>query len=219
MCCVIPPASVSTTALSRIASRSVVAVVDVAHDRDDRRPAERSSGSSSKVSGSSSSSSACLISTSFFDSVAMSSIASSESVCVMVTISPTPIMILMISGTETPRAAESSLTVAPELTLTGPVCAGARCCAGRSVFCASRCGRSAGRGRAACVSMTTRRLRRPPRAAARPQWSLAVRHGSSLILSYRRAFKPDGMVTVRRSVRANARRASAFSKQEGRRQV
>ncbi len=51
----------------------------------------------------------------------MSSIASSESDCVIVTISPMPIMILMISGTVTPSAAESSLTVAPELTLTGPV--------------------------------------------------------------------------------------------------
>ena len=38
MCCVIPPASVSTTAVWRIASsRRRLAVVDVAHDRDDRR--------------------------------------------------------------------------------------------------------------------------------------------------------------------------------------
>ena len=63
----------------------------------------------------------------------MSSIASSESDRVMVTISPTPIMILMISGTGTPSAAESSFTVAPELTVTGPVgwagaCWGARSC-------------------------------------------------------------------------------------------
>ena len=39
----------------------------------------------------------------------------------MVTISPTSIMILMICGTGMPSAAESSLTVAPELTWTGPV--------------------------------------------------------------------------------------------------
>jgi hypothetical protein len=168
MCWVIPPASVSTTALSRMASSSVVLpwstwpmIVTTGG------LALRSSGSSSYASGSSSSSSACLISTSFFDSVAISSMASSESVCVIVTISPTPIMILMISGTDTPRAADSSFTVAPELTLTGPVCWTGACCGARSCFCPSRCGRSAGRGRAACVSMTTRRLRRPPGAPPR----------------------------------------------------
>ena len=39
----------------------------------------------------------------------------------MVTISPSPIMILMIWATVMPRAADSSLTVAPEGTSTGPV--------------------------------------------------------------------------------------------------
>ena len=86
----------------------------------------------------------------------------------MVTISPSPIMILMISGTETPSAAEKSLTVAPELTLTGPVgCAAPAAAArGRAVFWPRAAGAS-GRGRAACVSMTTRRLRRPPGAPPR----------------------------------------------------
>jgi hypothetical protein len=69
-----------------------------------------------------------LISTSRSSVVAISSMASSPSDWVMVTISPTSIMILMICGTGVPSAAESSLTVAPELTLTGPVgCAGAGC--------------------------------------------------------------------------------------------
>ena len=43
----------------------------------------------------------------------------------MVTISPTPIMILMIWGTGTPNAADSSFTVAPEATVTLPVGGGA----------------------------------------------------------------------------------------------
>ena len=43
----------------------------------------------------------------------------------MVTISPTPIMILMICGTGTPNAADSSFTVAPEATVTLPVGGGA----------------------------------------------------------------------------------------------
>ena len=39
MCCVIPPASVSTTAgLADRVEQARLAVVDVAHDRDDRRP-------------------------------------------------------------------------------------------------------------------------------------------------------------------------------------
>ena len=51
----------------------------------------------------------------------MTSIASSPSDCVIVTISPTPIMILMIWPAGTPNAAERSFTVAPEETVTGPV--------------------------------------------------------------------------------------------------
>ena len=57
-----------------------LAVVDVAHDRDHRRPRRRGRPrSSSKTSGSSSSSAACLIVTSRLTSVAISSTSSSES--------------------------------------------------------------------------------------------------------------------------------------------
>ena len=78
----------------------------------------------------------------------------------MVTISPTSIMILMSCGTGTPRTADTSLTVAPELIVTGPVgCTGAGCSA-RGLE-GSRGARASGRGRAACESMTTRRLRLP----------------------------------------------------------
>ena len=45
MCCVIPPASVSTTArLAERVQERRLAVVDVAHDRDDRGPRRRSAG-------------------------------------------------------------------------------------------------------------------------------------------------------------------------------
>ncbi len=47
--------------------------------------------------------------------------ASSESDCVMVTISPYPIRVLMISAVEMPRSCEISLTLAPEGILTGPL--------------------------------------------------------------------------------------------------
>ena len=73
MCCVIPPASVSTTDDSRIASRSVVLpwstwpMIVTTGGRS-----TRSSGASSKTSGSSSSSATCLIVTSRLTSVAIS---------------------------------------------------------------------------------------------------------------------------------------------------
>jgi hypothetical protein len=55
-----------------------------------------------------------LIVTSRLNSAAISWTASSESDWVMVTISPSPIMILMISATGFPSACESSLTVTPD---------------------------------------------------------------------------------------------------------
>ncbi len=122
MCWVMPPASVSTTADSRMASRSVVLpwstwpMIVTTGGR-----ATRSSGASSKTSGSSVLVVGVLDLDLALELVAISSTASSVSDWVMVTISPTSIMILMICGTGMPSAAESSLTVAPELTLTGPV--------------------------------------------------------------------------------------------------
>src|SRR5204862_882736 len=81
----------------------------------------RSSGASSYSSASSSSSAACLIcsSRSGASSAAISSTSSSASDWVMVTIFPSPIITLMISGTVFPREAERSLTVTPGGTLTG----------------------------------------------------------------------------------------------------
>ena len=79
MCCVMPPASVSTTDVSRIASSSVVLpwstwpMIVTTGGRS-----ARSSSASSYVSGSSSSSAACLIVISRFSSVAISSTSSSD---------------------------------------------------------------------------------------------------------------------------------------------
>ena len=75
-----------------------------------------------------SSSAACLITTSRSTSVAISSTDSSLSDCVIVTISPSPIMILMICATVIPSAAERSLTLTPDGTVTGPVGAATGCC-------------------------------------------------------------------------------------------
>ena len=122
MCWVIPPASVSTTDVSRIASSSVVLpwstwpMIVTTGGR-----ATRSSSLSSNSSGSTSSSAACLITTSRSTSVAISSTDSSESDWVIVTISPSPIMILMICATGIPSAADRSLTLTPDGTVTGPV--------------------------------------------------------------------------------------------------
>ena len=54
-------------------------------------------------------------------SAAISTTDSSLSDWVMVTISPRPIMILMICATVIPSAAERSLTLTPDGTVTGPV--------------------------------------------------------------------------------------------------
>src|SRR3954452_20658049 len=78
----------------------------------------------------------------------------------MVTIFPSPIITLMMSGTVLPIAAERSLTVTPEGTLTGPV-GGATGCFGGLASWRSRAWRGLSRGRAAALSITTRRLRRP----------------------------------------------------------
>ncbi len=97
MCWVMPPASVSTTEALRIASSSVVLpwstwpMIVTTGGR-----AARSSSASSYDSASSSSSAACLITTSRPTSVAISSTDSFVSDWVIVTISPRPIMILMI---------------------------------------------------------------------------------------------------------------------------
>ena len=99
MCCVMPPASVSTTAVSRMASSSDVLpwstwpmIVTTGG-----RGARSSALSVVRRIGSASSSAACLIVISRSSSVPISSTASSESDCVAVRISPRPIRILMIS--------------------------------------------------------------------------------------------------------------------------
>src|SRR6478752_10687030 len=78
----------------------------------------------------------------------------------MVTIFPRPIITLMMSGTVLPIAAERSLTVTPEGTLTGPVGGATGCFGGRASW-RSRAWRAFSRGRFAALSITTRRLRRP----------------------------------------------------------
>ncbi len=91
MCCVMPPASVSTTAVERIASSNVVLpwstwpMIVTTGGR-----AVRSASTSSTISGSSSSA-ACLIVTSRSTSDAISSTSSSESDWVAVRICPRPI--------------------------------------------------------------------------------------------------------------------------------
>ena len=122
MCCVIPPASVSTTFAFRIASSSVVLpwstwpMIVTTGGRGTRL-----SGSSSVGCGSSSSSSACLIVTSRLSSDASSSTSSSVSDCVAVFRAPRFIRILMSSCIVTPSACENSRTVTPDGTVTGPV--------------------------------------------------------------------------------------------------
>src|SRR5436190_8014175 len=161
MCWVIPPASVSTTFDSRIASSRVVwpwstwPMIVTTGGR-----AARSSSASSYTSGSSSSSATCLMLTSRLTSVAINPTASSESDCVIVTISPRPIMILMIWAAGTPSAWDRSLTDTPEGTVTGPVGCGPGCDFGRGSVRSRAC-RESWRGLAAPLSMTTRRLRPP----------------------------------------------------------
>ena len=76
----------------------------------------RSSSVSSKTGSSSTSSAACTISICFSNSSASTWMASSDSVCVSVAISPSVISFLITSGTATPRYSATSLTVEPELT-------------------------------------------------------------------------------------------------------
>ena len=118
MCWVMPPASPAATSVSRIVvQQRRLAVVDVAHDRDDRARGWSSSSASSNSGSASASSAAWTISISLSNSSARTWIASSDSVCVSVAISPRPISFLMISGIGTPRYSATSLTVEPELTL------------------------------------------------------------------------------------------------------
>src|SRR5215218_11495997 len=98
--------------------------------------------------------------TSRLTSVATSWTASSESDCVIVTISPRPIMIFMIWAAGTPSAWDRSLTDRPEGTVTGPVGAGPGAAFGRGSV-RSRAWRESWRGLAAPLSMTTRRFRPP----------------------------------------------------------
>ena len=165
MCCVMPPASVSTTAVERIASSSVVLpwstwpMIVTTGGR-----AVRSASASSTISGSSSSA-ACLIVTSRSTSVAISSTSSSESDCVAVRIWPRPIRILMICAIVTPSAADRSLTVTPDSTVTGPVGWTGACWRGAACCERSRAAR-ASRPRAAPPSITTRLRGLPGRRRA-----------------------------------------------------
>src|ERR671935_152989 len=122
MCWVIPPASVATTADSRIASRSVVlpwSTCPMMVTTGGRACSD--SGASSNVTSSASSSAACWIVISRFSSSPISSTASSLSDCVICTMSPAAIIVVMILAGETPRFSARSLTVMPDGTLTGPV--------------------------------------------------------------------------------------------------
>ena len=105
MCWVMPPASPARDlGLADRVEQRRLAVVDVAHDRDDRRALDQRLLGSSKVSSSSSTSSAALtIGTFLSNASARTSMASSESVWVSVAISPSSISFLMTSGAVRPR--------------------------------------------------------------------------------------------------------------------
>ena len=100
MCWVMPPASPAATSVSRIASSSDVLpwstwpMIVTTGGRG-----SRSSSASSNSGSASASSAAVTISISLSNSSASTWIASSDSVCVSVAISPRPISFLMISGT------------------------------------------------------------------------------------------------------------------------
>ena len=134
MCWVMPPASPAATSVERIASSSDVLpwstwpMIVTTGGRGSR------SSSASSNSGSALASSAALtISISLSNSSASTWIASSDSVCVSVAISPRPISFLMISGTATPRYSATSLTVEPELTrMTSAFSAETSCATGSS---------------------------------------------------------------------------------------
>ena len=120
MCWVIPPASPLATSVCRITSSSEVfpwSTWPMTATTGGR--ATSSSSESSKSGSSSTSSAACTISTFLSNSSASTPIASSESVCVRVAISPSVISFLMTSGVESPSDSATSFTVAPELTFVG----------------------------------------------------------------------------------------------------
>ena len=102
MCCVMPPASVETTEVSRIASSSDVLpwstwpMIVTTGARG-----SRSAASSSNTSAASTSSAACVIVISRSSSVPISSTASSVSDCVMPTSSPRPIIVFWMTAVET----------------------------------------------------------------------------------------------------------------------
>ena len=159
MCCVIPPASVATTDVSRIASSSVVLpwstwpMIVTTGGRG-----ARSSSASSNTSGTSSSSAACLIVISRPSSAPISSTSSSESDWVIWIIWPSPIMILMIWAAGTPSAWERSRTETPDGTVAGPV--GATTSRGGAFGTSPRLRAwRASRGRWPPPSITTRRFR------------------------------------------------------------
>src|SRR4051794_32022570 len=164
MCWVIPPASPATTAVSRIASSSVVLpwstwpMIVTTGGRS-----SSTSSASSKTSGSSSSSPTWRTVTSRPTSAAISSTDSSARDCVIWTISPRPIMILMICAAGMPSACERSRTVTPDGTVTGPVGWMTGCCdfGFASWRSPARWRLSPGRGRWLPLSMTTRRFLPP----------------------------------------------------------
>ena len=117
MCWVMPPASPAATSVSRIASSSEVLpwstwpMIVTTGGRS-----TMSSSTSSNTGSTSTSSAAWTISICLSNSSASTWIASSESVCVSVAISPSIISFLITSGTGTPRYSATSFTVEPELT-------------------------------------------------------------------------------------------------------
>src|SRR5207248_803569 len=112
---------------------------------------------------------ACLIVTSRPTSVAINSTSSSDSDCVAVFMTLRPMRILMMFCIGTPSACEKSRTLTPDSTETGPVggAAGWRASRRGPSCCPPRAWRPSWRGRAAPVSMTTRRRRLPGPAPPR----------------------------------------------------
>jgi len=174
MCWVMPPASPAATSVVRIASSNEVLpwstwpMIVTTGGRS-----TRSSSASSNVGSTSTSSAAWTISIFFSNSSASTWIASSDSVCVSVAISPRVISFLITSGTGTPRYSATSLTVEPELTRTSSVASIAVLSIGAIVSSYVPRRRRPRRGRRwgwlagppcwrreACESITTRR--RPP---------------------------------------------------------
>ena len=200
MCCVIPPASVVTTDDSRIASSRVVLpwstwpMIVTTGGRETRS----ASSSSKTTSSSSSSSSVCWTMISRSSSPAISSTASSVSDTVSVTISPSPIISVMILAGEMPSFSARSLTVMPDGTLTGPVGAsGSRLGSARG---APRSRRMVGL-RPAWASITTRRL---PLGAA-PRWGRGARPGCAGRSSAGgAAFAPNARFTSSSSTNSSA---------------